>query len=120
MADRYIFFNEQPGLQLVWVAKWQGSRLLTSLCAGSDPAVAIEVKGHLEGRLSGAPIARASQRAAIAVAHTILVIAYHILRNEVAFEDLGPGYFHRLDAGRQKRYYLRRLAALGCDVSQVA
>jgi hypothetical protein len=36
---------------------------------------------------------RGPKRAAIAVAHTILVIAFHILRDEVPFRDLGADYF---------------------------
>jgi transposase len=94
---------------------WLRTTLLESAWAAS----------HRHGSYLGARYRRVSKRrgpkrAAIAVAHTILVIAYHILRDEVPFKDLGPDYFDRIDEGRQKRYYLRRLAALGCDVSQVA
>lgn len=46
------------------------------------------------------------KRAAIAVARTILVIAYHILRDGKPFRDLGADYFDRPDIGRQKRYHL--------------
>ena len=80
-------------------------------------ALPYELSGRSYRRISKR---RGPKRAAIAVAHTILVIAYHILRDEVAFHDLGADYFDRLDDGRQKRYHLRRLAALGCDVSHVA
>jgi transposase len=94
---------------------WLRTTLLESAWAAS----------HRHGSYLGARYRRVSKRrgpkrAAIAVAHTILVIAYHILRDKVTFQDLGPDYFDRIDAGRQKRYYLRRLEALGCDVSQLA
>ena len=62
---------------------------------------------------------RGPKRAAIAVAHSILVIAYHILKNGVAFQDLGPDYFDRMNTRKLQRYHLRRLADLGGDVSQV-
>jgi transposase len=62
---------------------------------------------------------RGPKRAAIAVAHSILVIAYHVLRDGVGFHDLGANYFDRMDTTKLKRYHLRRLAELGCDVSTV-
>ena len=60
---------------------------------------------------------RGLKRAGIAVAHSILVIAYHVIRNAVAFNDLGADYFDRMNTVKLKRYHLRRLAELGCDVS---
>jgi transposase len=62
---------------------------------------------------------RGSKRAALAIAHRLLVIAYHVLREGVAFADLGPDHFDRLTTIKAKRYHLRRLAELGCDVSSV-
>jgi transposase len=54
------------------------------------------------------------------VAHSILVIAYHMLRHGVDFHDLGADYFDRMSTAKLKRYHLRRLAELGCDVSALA
>jgi transposase len=62
---------------------------------------------------------RGPKRAAIAVAHSILVIGYHVLRDAVAFQDLGPDYFDRMNITKLKRYHLRRLAELGCEVTTV-
>ena len=62
---------------------------------------------------------RGPRRAAIGVSHSILVIAYHILRGGVPFQDLGADYFDRMNSTKAKRYHLRRLAELGCDVSKV-
>ncbi len=44
-------------------------------------------------------------------------IAYHMLRNGVDFHDLGANYFDRMNTAKLKRYHLRRLAELGCEVS---
>jgi transposase len=63
---------------------------------------------------------RGPKRAAIAVAHSILVIAFHLLRDGRVYQDLGPDYFDRVNVARQRRYHLRRLADLGCDVSSLA
>ncbi|MGH3426112.1 MAG: IS110 family transposase [Mycobacteriales bacterium] len=93
---------------------WLRTTLLESAWAAS----------HSRGSYLGAQYRRISKRrgpkrAAIAVAHSILVIAYHILRDDVTFKDLGADYFDRMNSTKAKRYHLRRLEELGCDVSKV-
>jgi hypothetical protein len=44
------------------------------------------------------------------------VLIRRLARNGVAFNDLGPDYFDRMNTTKLKRYHLRRLAELGCDV----
>lgn len=48
------------------------------------------------------------------------MIAYYVLRDGVAFPDLGADYFDRMNSTKAKRYHLKRLAELGCDVSKIA
>jgi len=59
---------------------------------------------------------RGKKRALLAVGHTLLVIIYHILKNRVDYQDLGPDYFLRLEPARQKRYLVKRLEQLGYEV----
>ncbi len=59
---------------------------------------------------------RGKKRALVAVAHTLLVIIYHIIKYRVDYQDLGPDYFLRLEPERQKRYLVKRLEQLGYDV----
>jgi len=56
---------------------------------------------------------RGKRRAAIAVAHTILVAVYHILARGTAYEDLGPQYFDARDRQRATQRLVRRLSSLG-------
>jgi transposase len=55
--------------------------------------------------------------ASIAVAHALLVIAYHILKAPVEYRDLGPDYFDKLHPGRLKRKLVKRLEGLGFQVT---
>lgn len=57
------------------------------------------------------------KKALIAVAHSILVIIYHILDREQSYTELGGDYFDRQHVDRQRDYLLRRLAALGLKVT---
>jgi transposase len=60
---------------------------------------------------------RGKKRAIIAVAHKILVIIYHMLKNNKPYEDLGGDYFDQLDAARIERRAVQRLEQLGYDVT---
>jgi transposase len=59
---------------------------------------------------------RGGKRAAVAVAHSILVIAYHLLRDGGTYEDLGPTYFDERDKTRVTQRLLQRLHNLGVAV----
>ena len=56
-------------------------------------------------------------KAAMAVAHSVLVIIYHVLSDKQPYRDLGADYFDKMDKERLTRQALRRLEALGYDVS---
>jgi transposase len=60
---------------------------------------------------------RGKKRALIAVAHAILVIAWHMLRDHMPYHDLSPDYFERSRADQVKRYYIRKLERLGYAVT---
>jgi transposase len=64
---------------------------------------------------------RGQEKAAVAVGHSILVIAWHILSSpDATYNDLGPEYLgKRTDPAREKRYLVSRLEALGVKVELV-
>lgn len=94
---------------------WLRTTLLESAWAASHSK-----KSYLGAQFRRIAKRRGPKRAAIAVAHSILVIAYYILRDGREYHDLGPDYFDRVNVTRLRRYHLRRLADLGCDVSALA
>jgi transposase len=59
---------------------------------------------------------RGKQRAIVAVAHSLLVSIYHMLRDNKPYQDLGPDYLDKLDAERIERRAVQRLEQLGYDV----
>jgi len=60
---------------------------------------------------------RGKNRALMAVAHTLLVIIYHVLKYNVEYRDLGPNYFDQLEPQRLQRYLVKRLQNLGYEVT---
>jgi transposase len=59
---------------------------------------------------------RGEKRAAIAVAHSLLTVIYHVLSSGKPYYELGAVYFGQLDPAKLARYHVRRLAELGYDV----
>jgi transposase len=53
----------------------------------------------------------------VAVSHSVLVMLYHMLREDCPYTDLGPDYFEQLEADRIERYHVRRLEQLGYTVT---
>jgi transposase len=60
---------------------------------------------------------RGTNTAAIAVAHSILIIAYHLLKHGTDFHDLGADFFDRRNQDALERRLVRRLEALGNKVT---
>jgi transposase len=56
------------------------------------------------------------KKAAIAVGHSILVIAWHLLTDNCDYQDLGGDYFVRRDTDRQRVRAVAQLQALGYRV----
>jgi transposase len=60
---------------------------------------------------------RGKGRAILALAHRVLVIRYHLLRERQPYADLGAEYFDKRDTARLQRQYVRRLEQLGYAVT---
>jgi transposase len=59
---------------------------------------------------------RGKKRALVAVAHSALTDAYHILKRGAAYHELGGSFFESRDRDRLKRYHVKRLEHLGYKV----
>jgi transposase len=60
---------------------------------------------------------RGGKRAAIAVAHSILIICYYIIRDGTTYDDLGPNYFDERDKEKVIRRCTKRIEQLGKQVT---
>jgi transposase len=60
---------------------------------------------------------RGKKKAAVAVGHTILEIAYYILKNKTEYRDLGADYFDNLKKQSIVNRTVKRLQSLGYKVS---
>lgn len=73
--------------------------------------------GYISARYQRLRIRRGEKRAAVAIAHTMLVAAYHMLAHDEPYHDLGPDHAtRRLSEKSRRRRLVTQLDALGYDV----
>lgn len=60
---------------------------------------------------------RGGKRAYVAVAHSMLIAIYHILKDGIAFKDLGADYYNQFNKERKINSYLKKLKSLGWEQS---
>jgi hypothetical protein len=60
---------------------------------------------------------KGKKRTIVAVAHAMLTIAYHLLKQRCPYHEFGADYFDRLDSRALQRRLVHRLTRLGFDVT---
>jgi transposase len=60
---------------------------------------------------------RGRKRGLVAVAHSLLIVIYHMLEEGTRYCDLGPQFLDRLQATHLVRFHVRRLQQLGFQVA---
>jgi transposase len=95
----------------------KGSRWLRQVLVEAAQAAARGKHTYLGAQYRRLAPRRGAKKAIIALAHTILVIAYHVLRRHEPYRDLGANYFDERDREAVQRRLVRRLERLGYDVA---
>jgi transposase len=73
-------------------------------------------------QLPGSPVPahrrpKRETRAAVAVAHSIMIFAYHLLARKADYKDLGSLYFEQRQQDAMVRQAVRKLENLGFQVA---
>ena len=58
-------------------------------------------------------VRRGKKRATVAVAHSMLIAIYHILKDNVPFQDLGEDFYTQFNPEAKIKHYLKKLEKLG-------
>jgi transposase len=61
-------------------------------------------------------VRRGANRATVAVAHSMLIAIYHVIKNHIPFADLGSGYYAKYNTESKAKYYMKKLQDLGVPV----
>ena len=84
--------------------------------SGGLGGVAYQGDVSLAARFHRLAARKGKKRAIVAVAHTILVSRYHMLKTKQPYRELGADFLDRRHADQVKRYLLKRLERLGVVV----
>lgn len=93
-----------------------GNRHLKSALVQAAHAVSRTKGNYLAAQFRRLAARRGKKRAAVAVAHSILVIAYHLLRDGTEYRELGGDYFDKRNQEQLQRTLVKRLEGLGLKV----
>jgi len=111
--------NEQSAGKRLSGKTRKGDRWLrTALIEAAQSAAGRTKDTYLQAQYVRVKRRRGHKKAIVAVAHSILVAAYYILREQKPYQELGGDYFmHREDTERATRRLVRQLERLGQSVT---
>jgi len=94
-----------------------GNRWLRRSLVEAARAAARTRNTYLAAQYQRLAARRGAKRAAMAVAHTILIIIYHIIKDGTVYHDLGPNYFDDRRSQDVVRRAVDRIRRLGYEVT---
>lgn len=108
--------NESAGKRLNGKTR-KGNPWVCRLLLQAAHVVARQKQGYLAAQFRRIAIRRGKKRAGMAVAHSILVIIYHLLRDGVPYEEHGDTFFEERDRELTEKRLVRQLERLGHQVT---
>ena len=62
-------------------------------------------------------VRKGKKKTIVAVAHTLLIIAYYVAKRQRPYQELGGDYFDRINADAMQRRLVKKLRNLGYEVT---
>ena len=93
-----------------------GNKWLKSCLTEAAWAASRTKKTYLKARYHRLAARRGKKRAIVAVGPTILIMAYHIIKEQSTYKELGADYFDRLNEQAIIRRLTSRIEKLGYQV----
>lgn len=94
----------------------KGNPWLRCLLVQAAHSASHQKNGYLSEQYRRLAHRRGSKRAAVAVAHSILVIIYHMLRNHTTYQERGETSFEEQERQNYEKRLVRQLTNLGYHV----
>jgi len=101
--------NRQSAGKRLSGATTQGNKHLKTILCELAASIARVTGTYLHALSHRIARRRGKPRAMVAVAHSLLVSNYSMLRDRVPYQELGPEYHERQNARRLERHYVCRL-----------
>ena len=111
--------NESAGKRKSGKTRKGNALLRTTLVVCAHSAVKNK-QSYFSAQFQRISAHRGKKRAYVAVAHSMLIAIYHILKDGVPFHDLGANYYNQFNKERKLNAYLKKLKALGWEAPVAA
>lgn len=95
----------------------KGNKALSAALNQAAHAAAGTKNTYLSAQYRRLAARRGKKKAIVALAHTILVIAYHLIQRKEPYRELGSDYFDKLRPETTAKRLIKRLEQLGYSVS---
>src|SRR6185295_12465840 len=110
--------NESSAGKLKRSKTKRGNRWLRRALVEAARAASRKKDSYFKAQYARIASRRGKNRAAMAVAHSLLAVFHVMLSHpQLRYQDLGADYFDRLNPERMTRHLVKRLEALGYEVS---
>ena len=98
----------------------KGNKTLKSIlveCAGS---AAKNTNSFFHSQYERIAIRRGKKRAKLAVAHSMLIAIYYMIKEDKEYQDLGADFYNKFNKEKKANSYMKKLKELGYDVQITA
>jgi transposase len=95
----------------------EGNRWLRRTLCQAAWAATRKKNCYLSAQFKRLAARRGVKRAVMAVAHTLLIIAYTMLKTGKEYHELGGNYLEQINKNQLQRYFVKRLQRLGFKVT---
>lgn len=108
--------NESAGKRMSGTMRDGNKWLRRTLCQAAW-AVTRKKDCYLSAQFRRLAARRGMKRAVMAVAHSMLIIGYTMLKTGRSYHELGGTYFDQINKDQLQKYFIKRLEKLGLAVS---
>ncbi|MFQ5753373.1 MAG: transposase, partial [bacterium] len=110
--------NESAGKQKSGRTR-RGNNFLKASLIQAAWAASKAKDSYFQGKYRRLAVRKGNKRAAMAIAHKILITSYHMLIKKVPYNELGAKFLDGLQTERKVKYHVKRLEELGYHINAV-
>ena len=94
----------------------KGSKHLKSILIQCAKSAKTNKESFFYAQYQRLVVRRGANRATVAVAHSMLIAIYHMLKDNVPYKNLGSDYYTKFNTEKKANYHVKKLHELGVSV----
>ena len=92
------------------ISSWAG------VCPGNNESAGKRKDTFFYAQYQRIAMRRGKKRAILAVAHSILIAIYYMIKEDKEYEELGANFYNKFNKEKKANAYIRKLKELGYEV----